>query len=140
MTEEQILWLVFSIGVVAIVAVLVVYFVFFYPKDREKERLRRQKVLEEYEKEPTYEFISAKVLSKRKNVYYKQTLSMPAIPNLQEEYYVTFETEKGEKIEYPIRQELWEEITDGQEGVLVTVNGNFFDFGDGEDLSSETIE
>ena len=53
---------------------------------------------------------------------------------MEEEFYVTFKTENDEEIEYPVRQEIWEGIAEYQEGTLVLVNGNFFDFGDGQEI------
>jgi hypothetical protein len=50
------------------------------------------------------------------------------------EYYVTFELENGEEMEHKISQELYEILNEGQTGTLVLFNGNFFSFGDGEDI------
>ena len=50
------------------------------------------------------------------------------------EYYVTFELENGEEMEHKISQELYEILNEGQTGTLVLFNGNFFSFGDGEDV------
>ena len=109
------------------------YFLFEYPKDKERERLRRDKVLEEYEKEPEYLFTQAKILSKEKKAYYVGV----KLPKLVEEYSIRLLTEEGEERHYRVREEVYSRIEKGQKGTLVTVNGNFFDFGDGTDITDE---
>ena len=63
MTDEELFALIFLIGGLLIGLLLFFYFLFEYPKDKERERLRREKVLEEYEKEPEYLFTQAIILS-----------------------------------------------------------------------------
>ncbi len=141
MTEEignLIITITITVGIITLVAFLIYYIKVEAPKEREKERIRRQKVLEEYEKEPEYVFMQARVQSKRRSDYYKTELRMPQLPALVNEFYITFETEDNKTTEFPVRQEIYEDITEGQEGTLVTVNGNFFDFGIGEEI--EEIE
>ena len=128
-TGDIIILITCIVGGLAIIGAMIYVFAVEMPKDIEKERIRRQKVEEEYEKEPEYVFVSAKVVSARKYVYNKMDWSMPMLPGLVEQYYVTFLTEKGEEIEYPVPQELFFNLSEGEEGMLVTVNGNFFDFG-----------
>ncbi len=43
----------------------------------------------------------------------------------------------GEELEFEIPQKLFDKISEGQSGTLVTANGNFIDFGDGEDVAEE---
>ena len=52
-------------------------------------------------------------------------------------YFVTFFTEDGETVEYSVPKELFLAIEKGQESTLVTVDSQFFDFGDGEDAPEE---
>ena len=142
MTEEignLIIIITIAVGIITIVAFLIYYIKVEAPKEQEKERIRRQKVLEEYEKEPEYVFAQARVLSKRRSDYYKTELRIPQLPALVNEFYITFETEDNKTTEFPVRQEIYEDITEGQEGTLVTVNGNFFDFGDGEEIEENNI-
>ena len=133
MTDEELFALIFLIGGLLIGLLLFFYFLFEYPKDKERERLRREKVLEEYEKEPEYLFTQAKILSKEKQAYYVGV----KLPKLVEEYSIRLLTEEGEERNYRVREEVYSRIEKGQEGTLVTVNGNFFDFGDGTDITDE---
>ena len=50
------------------------------------------------------------------------------------QYFATFKLDNEEEVEYEIGQELYEKIAEGQIGTLVILNGNFFAFGDGEDI------
>ena len=133
MTDEELFALIFLIGGLLIGLLLFFYFLFEYPKDKERERLRREKVLEDYEKEPEYLFTQAKILSKEKKAYYVGV----KLPKLVEEYSIRLLTEEGEERNYRVREEVYSRIEEGQEGTLVTVNGNFFDFGDGTDITDE---
>ena len=133
MTDEELFALIFLIGGLLIGLLLFFYFLFEYPKDKERERLRREKVLEEYEKEPEYLFTQAKILSKEKKAYYVGV----KLPKLVEEYSIRLLTEEGEERHYRVREEVYSRMEEGQEGTLVTVNGNFFDFGDGTDITDE---
>ena len=133
MTDEELFALIFLIGGLLIGLLLFFYFLFEYPKDKERERLRREKVLEDYEKEPEYLFTQAKILSKEKKAYYVGV----KLPKLVEEYSIRLLTEEGEERHYRVREEVYSRMEEGQEGTLVTVNGNFFDFGDGTDITDE---
>ena len=133
MTEGELYALLFLIGGLLIGLLLFFYFLFEYPKDKERERLRREKVLEDYEKEPEYLFTQAKVLAKEKKAYYVGV----KLPKLVEEYSIRLLTEEGGERNYRVREEVYSRIEKGQEGTLVTVNGNFFDFGDGTDITKE---
>ena len=50
-------------------------------------------------------------------------------------FFVTFLTDDGEEKEFKVTRELFDRLYEDQTGTLVTVNGNFFDFGDGEELT-----
>ena len=50
-------------------------------------------------------------------------------------FFVTFLTDDGEEKEFKVTRELFDRLYEDQTGTLVTVNGNFFDFGDGEEMS-----
>lgn len=112
---------------------LIWYFVRSYPLEMERRKKEKQAYYEQCEKGLDYVFTQAKVLSKRKDFYWKSNIN---IPKSQEDFYAVFLTENGEK-EFLIRADIYERIEEGQEGTLVTVNGNFFDFGDGEDIPLE---
>ena len=80
-------------------------------------------------------FVRAKVLQKKINHYYYKGLNLP---KNESSFVLVFETEKGETEEYPVPQEFFMQTEEGQEGTLVTINGMFFDFGEGQDISDET--
>ena len=50
-------------------------------------------------------------------------------------YNVKFLTAGNETVVYSVPQELFDYISIGQRGTLATVDGEFFDFGDGEEIS-----
>ncbi|MBR2646266.1 MAG: DUF2500 family protein [Clostridia bacterium] len=120
------------IGGVIMLGLLIYLFAVEVPKSMAKERVRREQVLKEYEKEPEYKFVKAQVLSKEKEAYYVGI----KLSKLVEEYYIHFLTEDGDEMGLRVRQDVFEKIEEGQEGTLVTVNGNFFDFGDGVDVET----
>jgi hypothetical protein len=124
---------------IIIVGAIVWWFIACYPKEKEKHLQKQEKLEEECQQAPEYAFIQAKVLLKKKGGYYQSELRMPALPNWIDEQSIVFLTEKGEEVEYPVRLEVFKRIEEGQEGTLVTVNGNFFDFGEGEDVSDEDV-
>ena len=141
MSEVAFWTFMFIIPVVMVVIALICYFIFQYPKDKAKNEARKQAFYDECEKELEYEFKQARVLSKYKNSYYVGV----KLSRMVEEYWINIITEDGKETGYQVRQELYEKIEEGQEGTLVTVNGNFFDFGDGVDVvgeeeTPETIE
>ena len=56
------------------------------------------------------------------------------IPNTFETVETTLALENGEEIEYVVGQNWYENIEQEDMGTLVLVNGNFFSFGEGEDI------
>ncbi|MBO5027743.1 MAG: hypothetical protein J6C79_04385, partial [Clostridia bacterium] len=52
------------------------------------------------------------------------------VPVSQYQYFVLFDLEGNGEIEYEVGQEVFENIKEEQEGVLVVVNNNFFSFGE----------
>jgi hypothetical protein len=80
---------------------------------------------------PKVDFFDAKVLKKRIHVYYENQIN---IPLSKTEYWIMFQIRDGEKKEFMVPQELFERTNEGQDGTLVTTNGQFFDFGDGEEI------
>lgn len=49
-------------------------------------------------------------------------------------YIVSFITEDNIKVDYSVPQDLFEMIYIGQKGILATIENEFFDFGQGEDM------
>ena len=80
--------------------------------------------------EPTTEFFDAIVKSKR---IFKSFVGVKMVHSAFE-YFATFALENGQEVEYEIGQELYEKIEQGEAGTLVLINGNFFSFGEGEDI------
>lgn len=82
---------------------------------------------EEFAEMPEPESVGATVLKKAigeykgggKTASYKMTFE------------ILFLTDDGRKLVFEVPEELYAEVTEGQSGFLVTMNGNFFDFGDG---------
>lgn len=60
--------------------------------------------------------------------------------NFRTNFFITFKLDDGSEVEYPVTEELFQKTSENQSGTLVTVNGNFFDFGDGEDVDPENSE
>ena len=81
---------------------------------------------------PKVEFFDAKAIKKRIHVYYVSEIN---IPLSETQYFITFEMQDGTEKEFMVSQELFEKINEEQTGTLVTVNGLFFDFGDGEEVT-----
>ena len=77
--------------------------------------------------------MQAKALKKRVHIYYAAEIN---IPKSVTEYWIKFLLENGDEQEFSVSQEMFEKITEGQEGTLVLLNDLFFDFGDGEDIET----
>ena len=129
-SDEIIIWsgvILFALAVIIPIA----YVIWTYPELKRKEQERKQTFYDESEKDLDYVFKKAIILGKRKDSYYVSNLN---IPRYQEDFFVTFLIENKEKQEFQIREDIYERIEENQVGTLVTVNGNFFDFGDGEEV------
>ena len=83
--------------------------------------------------EPNTEFYKATVQDKRVYEKFVEGVSW-ATPVGKFQYLVTFLLESGKEIEYEVGLELYQTIEKGQAGTLVTMSGNFFSFGDGEEV------
>ena len=144
MTDNQIIALTLLIFFLALGVLLFLYFQYGYPKDKAEMEMRKKQKEEEYRKafetEPEYIFKQAKITAMRNYVYYQQTMGFPQLPQKVDEYYVTFLNEDGEEKEYLVSQEFFYNVVKGEEGTLITVNGNFFDFGDGVDVVDDAEE
>ena len=134
MTSDEIILLVGGILFGLAVIIPIAYLIWKWPELKRKEQERKQAFYDECEKELDYVFKKAIVLEKRKDFYYVSNLN---IPKSQEDFFATFLIENKEKREFQIREDIYERIEQGQQGTLITVNGNFFDFGDGEEVELE---
>ena len=83
--------------------------------------------------EPETQFFEATV--KEKRIYQKFVAGVSVTtPVSLFQYFATFQLENDEEVEYEIGQQWYEKIEKEQIGQLVFVNGNFFSFGEGEDI------
>lgn len=83
--------------------------------------------------EPETQFFDAIVKSKRIYEQFVGGVSVTTPVGLFR-YFTTFLLENGEEIECEISQEWYEKIVEDQSGVLVIISGNFFSFGEGENI------
>lgn len=81
--------------------------------------------------DPTAEFFDATAKSKR---IYKRFVGEVRMQRSVYEYFVAFLLENGKECEYEVGQEYYEKIEEGETGTLVLISGNFFSFGEGEEL------
>lgn len=58
-------------------------------------------------------------------------------PKTGTSFLVTFLTDDGERVEYPVPEELYVTLSMDQTGTLVILNDGFFDFGDGEEVEED---
>ena len=113
----------------------------WFSREMSKERAKHQQAVEEMEQMEEEDYalpeavaVNARVIDKRFSSDVIGTKSVKQVSS----YFVTFFTENGETVEYSVPEELFLAIEKGQESTLVTVDGQFFDFGDGEDAPEET--
>jgi hypothetical protein len=101
--------------------------------DEKKNTKKQPEEIEEIddEREPEFVSVGAKVLGKGGFHKYYGTKYVNYTLLLR----VAFLTDEGEELVFEIPQEIYDRIEEGQYGTLITVNGNFFDFGDGEEIS-----
>ena len=71
----------------------------------------------------------ATVISKRQDGHYEGSHKFPQYIN---DYYITFVTKKNKTIELKVKKAFFDEIDIGTTSTLITQNGEFFDFSDGE--------
>lgn len=55
-------------------------------------------------------------------------------PHHRVAYYLTFVTDHGKTVEYEVPQHIYQYGLERRSGMLITVNGKFFDFGEGEPI------
>lgn len=81
---------------------------------------------------PQAEFFTARVVEKRVDERFERGVSVKAPVGVYH-YFVIFELENCSRAEYEVSKEFFEKMEVDQIGTLVTMSGNFFDFGDGEE-------
>ena len=97
-----------------------------------KESLDTEEPMYQIE-EPETEFFEATVKGKRIYEKFVHRVSIHVAEGVFQ-FFVTFQLENDEEMEFEIGQEWYEKLEKGQTGTLVLVGGNFFDFGDGEEM------
>ena len=75
--------------------------------------------------------VGATVYTKRMYGEYRGSSKAPEYVTV---YEITFLTEDGNTEAHGVPKELYDSLTEGTAGYLVTQNGEFFDFGDGESI------
>ena len=118
-----------SVGIILIIiGVVFVAMVIAGIYDWQRNRKMYEKLDDPIEESPAVA-IGAVVVSKRANI---KNMGGPKYPHSKLCCYATFSTDAGEMVEYNIPQEVYNLIKENDYGTLVTVEGNFFAFGDGE--------
>ena len=120
--------------VVFIVFLLIIAMV----KQHQKTKAENEALSEELETEyelPPVDAVNAVVLGK--DIVMEKNVASPEkiVRTHKLIYNVQFSTEDGNIVEYDVPQELFDYINIGQRGTLATVDGEFFDFGDGEEIN-----
>ncbi len=98
----------------------------FFPSKKQLEKTFNEPI-----EEIPPEIIGARVTDKRTAV--ASTGSVKS-PNHEIVFFVSFLTDDGETREYRVTQEIFEKCEIYQTGDLVTYDGIFFDFGEGEEI------
>ena len=96
---------------------------------RKKQADIDEEILSEPEPEPFAEY--ARVIGKRMEEGYGGT---PKMASYKLSFVITFMTDGGETKEFFVSEETYARISEHQAGMLITMDGNFFDFGDGEEI------
>ena len=128
--------------IIAIAAGFVALFIYAVREDQ-GEKLERAKYAPESSLEddnedeanlPLPDVIGAKVIKKQVG---GETLGVK-IPKYKAYFWMTFLTDDGEEVTFEVSQELFDKTNVGDVASLVTINGTFLDFSDGEDVEEET--
>ena len=116
------------LGTIIAVAIVIVSIVVY-----RYEKIHHPKIRYEDIPEPNVEFFNAKVLTKRMN-YYVDPKEIK-LPRSVLEFIVEFELDDGTIHEFSLTKEMFDKIEEGQKSTLVLMNGMFFDFGEGEEIT-----
>jgi len=94
-----------------------------------KDRKKQLEELMNYDKDVIVA-VGARVIAKTTYIDYKGT----KMPQHNIVYSVEFLTDDGRNIKYDVTKQLFESVHEHDTGKLVTINGNFLDFGKGETI------
>ena len=124
--------------IVCILLALIAWWIFRDTRQNLNDRHQRLEQMEQEDQTEDYTLpepiaVTARVMEKR---FQSDVIGTKSVKQVSS-YFVTFFTEDGETLEYPVPEEIFQRIEKGQESTLVTVDGQFFDFGDGEDAPEE---
>lgn len=102
-------------------------------KGRKKVQEQQEKYEEEVFSAPDPEPVAypARVMSKRVEGAHTGGVKSPQYKVF---FLVTFLTDSGETLEFSVGEEMFSRLCEHQTGTLITIDGNFFDFGDGEEI------
>ena len=103
-------------------------------EESEEDELDEEDLLDE--DGPALEAFEAKVIAKKMESLVNGTnVSMRAV-----EFILIFETSEGEKKSFIVDRKRFDSVNEGDEGTLVLLGGEIFDFGEGEEIVEETAE
>ena len=113
-------------------AFLAVFFVIIFIQSsliRKKQTKIDEQIFSEPDPEPVSEY--ARITAKRMEEAYSGTPKMPKYKLL---YIVTFLTDDNDIKEFSVSEETFNRLSEQQTGMLITIDSNFFDFGNGEEI------
>lgn len=84
--------------------------------------------------------IEANADIKRAEIVLKRIRGSADSKNKTLEYLITFRTEDGDTIKYSVDKKLFKYVRERQQGLLITVNGQFVEFCEEKELSKEEIK
>ena len=93
-------------------------------KAREQVAKIEAELLDESSDEPTLEEIHAQILLKQCGVSVYGT----KFPECKSEFFITFITDDGTELTYPVSETTYLELEEKQKGTLAIVNNNFYGF------------
>lgn len=97
------------------------------------QKNRKEELFAQWETEgdegPDLEETQVRILKK----YCMATMYGTKSPQSRKEFFLTFETRDGKNLTYAVEEEVYLSLKEGQPGILVTANGNFYGFCPNED-------
>ncbi|MBR4071160.1 MAG: DUF2500 family protein [Clostridia bacterium] len=133
-TNPEFIILTLVIGAVIIAIGIFVMAMLRNAADPSKYQKDQYEALENEVEETESDVIGAVVLSKNMTGYWSGSAQTP---HYNDCYLVTFQTDDGDKREYSVSKETFDKLYEGQASTLVTVDGEFFAFEDGEEIMDE---
>ena len=106
---------------------LIVWFIVAAVLHHKEQKAKLSELDEQFESDPVA--VNATIVDKRIDEGY---VGGSKLPNYTALFILAFKTENGETKEFSVPEEIYCRCYKKQTGTLVTLNGNFFDFGDGE--------